>query len=486
MEAGTILLVDDNPQILGILADLLRPLGHQIVSASSGAAALALATDAPPDLVLLDVMMPGMDGFTVTRQMRAHPLLAHVPIILVTALDDRESRVRGFEAGADEFVSKPFDYVELRARVSTILRLNRYRRLLDQQARLAAERARFVWAVDQSPDGVIILTPDDRVSYANPRARSLLGLALAPPDEPFPALAARRYTLVPPEAWATWPADPPDHQARFLVHPQSRAGPETWLRVELLPAPDGDAARVLSLRDVTEQISTQREVWTFQAMISHKLRTPLVSILGGLSLLNGSAGSMDRESIGRIAAVALDGARRLRSEIEDLLHYLRPPADPHGLDSPTVAELAATALQLTVDLKLADVDVRADRELAGRKLTIGRHSLEVALREVLENSVKFHPDRAPNVAVELLSGGPGELLVRVADDGPGLSAEALVRAWHPYYQGERSFTGQVEGMGLGLPLVARIVHAVGGSYAIANRPDAPGAVVTLTLPLLEG
>ncbi|NTU84721.1 MAG: response regulator, partial [Chloroflexales bacterium] len=203
MEHGTILLVDDNPQILSILADLLRPLGHRTVCAAGGPIALELAIAELPDLVLLDVMMPGMDGFAVCRQIRAHPLLAQVPVVLVTALDDRESRVRGFEAGADEFVTKPFDYVELRARVSTILRLNRYRKLLAQEHQVAAERARFVWAVDHSDDGILILGPDDGPSYANPRARQILGLADDQPlDQPFLALARQRYTLAPPEAWA--------------------------------------------------------------------------------------------------------------------------------------------------------------------------------------------------------------------------------------------------------------------------------------------
>jgi two-component system cell cycle response regulator len=486
MERGAILIVDDNPQILSIMTDLLSPLGYLIDCASGGEEALDRAGVAPPDLVLLDVMMPGMDGFAVCRHIRADPQLAQVPIILVTALDDRASRMQGFEAGADEFISKPFDYVELRARVATILRLNRYRKLLDEQARASAERARFYWAVEQSDDGMLLLGPDDRPRYANPRARGLLGLAPdAPLDQPFRALAQRAYSLTPAEAWAGWPGQSRQAAPRYLVRPANRAAPELWLRVDLLPPSLSDDTHVLRLRDVTEQISTQREIWTFQAMIGHKLRTPLVSILGGLGLLSDGALRMERESIARISDVALAGARRLHAEIEDILHYLRPPTDIYSADRPTVAAAAALAAQIAAELGIEQLAVEHDPALAPRSLTITRRGLEVALRELLENAVKFHPQRKPAVQIGLQGASPAAIAIAVRDDGPGLAPEQLALAWRPYYQGERSFTGQVDGMGLGLPLVARIVHAVGGSYAIANRADDSGAVVTLTLPFAE-
>lgn len=487
MENGTILLVDDNPQILSILADLLRPLGHKILCASSGPAALALAVEEPPDLILLDVMMPGLDGFTVCRQIRAHPLLAQVPVILVTALDDRESRVRGFEAGADEFVTKPFDYVELRARVSTILRLNRYRKLLEQQHHLAAERARFVWAVEHSDDGILVLGPDDQARYANPRARQILGLGPeAPLSEPFIVIATRRYSLAPPEAWAGWPAAPiTDDVPRFLVSPEGHNAPERWLRVDLLPPNNGDDARVLRLRDVTEQITSQREMWTFHAMLGHKLRTPLVGILGGLNILSGGANTMDRESIARIADVALTGARRLRAEIDDILHYLRPPADFYGLEAPTVSEAATLGAQIAADLEVEHMTIQVEPGLGDRRLAMTRQGIEVTLREVIENAVKFHPQQNPHLELSLEAGPERRLTIHLLDDGPGLPPEHLPHVWRPYYQGERSFTGQVDGMGLGLALVARIVHAVGGHCQLANRSDSHGTVVTLTLPLSD-
>lgn len=136
-QPGIILIADDERLGQETLAALLGPLGQQIIFASNGAEALDLAIARQPDLILLDVMMPQIDGFEFCRLARATPAIAEVPIIMVTALDDHESRLQGIEAGADDFVSKPFDRLELRARVRMILRLNRYGRLIHERKQVA-------------------------------------------------------------------------------------------------------------------------------------------------------------------------------------------------------------------------------------------------------------------------------------------------------------------------------------------------------------
>jgi two-component system, cell cycle response regulator len=169
---SSILIVDDLPLGRETVATLISPLGYQLLFASNGAEALRLAQATPPDLILLDVMMPGMDGYEVCRRLRATPALAEVPVIMLTALDDRDSRLRGIEAGADDFISKPYDRIELRARVRTITRLNRYRRLV-------GERAKFEWVVEHAEDGYLIVADNGAISYANPRARFYLGANIA-------------------------------------------------------------------------------------------------------------------------------------------------------------------------------------------------------------------------------------------------------------------------------------------------------------------
>lgn len=167
--AATILVVDDNPLGRQGVESALIGHGHQLVFAASGAEALAQAAALPPDLILLDVMMPDMDGFEVCRRLRAEPALMEVPIILLTALDDRESKLHGLEAGADEFLSKPVDRAELRARVRTITRLNRYRKLW-------AERAKLESLAALSPDGILVVDSEGLIRFANVAVASLLGV----------------------------------------------------------------------------------------------------------------------------------------------------------------------------------------------------------------------------------------------------------------------------------------------------------------------
>lgn len=138
---ASILIVDDKEMSRDTLEALLINEGYDLSFAGGGMEALEKAGEILPDLILLDVMMPGIDGFEVCRRLRSNAVTAEVPVILVTSLDDPDSRMTGIDAGADDFISKPFDRLELRSRVRTITRLNRYRRILtEQQERRRAER----------------------------------------------------------------------------------------------------------------------------------------------------------------------------------------------------------------------------------------------------------------------------------------------------------------------------------------------------------
>jgi len=120
-----ILVVDDTPQNVKLLADLLQAKGYAVVTAADGEAALARLAQEAPDLVLLDVMMPGFTGYEVCRRIREEPGTALLPVVLVTALDPQQERVKGIEAGADDFLSKPINQQELFARVRSLLRIKR-------------------------------------------------------------------------------------------------------------------------------------------------------------------------------------------------------------------------------------------------------------------------------------------------------------------------------------------------------------------------
>jgi signal transduction histidine kinase len=149
--AGNILVVDDMEDNRLVLREGLIDHGYEVIEASSGAEALRLIHDDPPDVILLDLMMPEMDGFEVCERVRATGRAAHVPIIMVTALSDREKRIRGIEAGANDFVTKPVDLVDLQLRVRNAVHLSRLyedakQRYL-QVARLEQLRDRIVHMV---------------------------------------------------------------------------------------------------------------------------------------------------------------------------------------------------------------------------------------------------------------------------------------------------------------------------------------------------
>jgi putative two-component system response regulator len=129
-EKPVILVVDDQPQNIELLEAHLVPQGYEIVKATSGEEALGKLSDNQIDLILLDVMMPGMDGFEVTRRARQDNTHRLLPIILVTALRETEDRVKGIEAGCDDFISKPVDKMELLARVRSLLKVKSYNDLM--------------------------------------------------------------------------------------------------------------------------------------------------------------------------------------------------------------------------------------------------------------------------------------------------------------------------------------------------------------------
>ncbi len=129
-----VLIVDDDSYSRESAEALLMKEGYRLIFAENGFEAIELTKKHEPDLILLDIMMPQMDGFEVCRKIREDKTIAEVPIILVTALDDKDSKITGLEAGADDFISKPYDRLELRTRVKTITRLNRYRVLHDERS----------------------------------------------------------------------------------------------------------------------------------------------------------------------------------------------------------------------------------------------------------------------------------------------------------------------------------------------------------------
>jgi PAS domain S-box-containing protein len=277
-----ILIADDDEIVRENLEDLLSHDNHLLEFAVNGQEALEKAFNNSFDVILLDIMMPYMDGLQTCQKLREHPATAEIPIIILTALDDRASRINGIKAGADDFISKPFDHTELRTRIRSIIRLNRYRRLL-------AERTKFERVVENSETGYLLIGEQDQIVFVNSKASFYLGL---PTDElvgqSFLTVAKMHYRPAPMEAWLTWPDDALPGVSRYLVQPESPTARDFWLQANVLDHlyAEPNPIWIVSLVDVTAQMTSLREVREFHALIAHKLHTPLNSILVSAEILS--------------------------------------------------------------------------------------------------------------------------------------------------------------------------------------------------------
>ncbi len=152
--SSLVLIVDDEYVGRETLQSVLEGEGYELEMAENGFQAIEKAKQLLPDVILLDVMMPGMTGFEVCQRIRSDPQIAEIPIIILTALDDRESLLNALKAGADDFISKPFDRYELRARLLGITRLNRYQKLLQERAKLREANAQLLNAYEATIEGL--------------------------------------------------------------------------------------------------------------------------------------------------------------------------------------------------------------------------------------------------------------------------------------------------------------------------------------------
>jgi DNA-binding response OmpR family regulator/signal transduction histidine kinase len=514
---STILIVDDEPTSRQALESLLMNQGYRLVFAGTGKDALEQASQHTPDLILLDVMMPGMDGFEVCRKLRATPSLREVPIVLVTSLDDRDARLEGIEAGADEFISKPFDRVELRTRVRTITRLNRYRRIQE-------ERVRFKWVVEHANDGFVIVDSQGLVRYANRQARHYLDLPDAPPDEdenevlapePFLLLAKKRYRCEPEIAWQRWNDGQGDGQesgepaqsgqqlpeqgeegeteaeegeegkgetfVRYLVWPETATSSALWLKVDSLDLPqESQEGQIIRLRDVTEHMLNLRQVWTFHSLISHKFGTPLTCLISSLHLLKTSKTLSQEEQ--EFVEISFESAQSLHNQIQNVRQYLNTPGLALPGEECQVGRIPSLIERIRTETSLHALALTGVDALADTYVALSEQSIDLILREVVGNAVKFHPTKTPTVEVAVTAPNGQDVHIVVSDDGITLTPEQLAQVWVPYYQAEKKFSGQIPGMGLGLAMVASLLWNVGGHYLMTNRTPGPGVVVDLSIP----
>jgi diguanylate cyclase (GGDEF)-like protein/PAS domain S-box-containing protein len=264
---STILIVDDEAQNRRLLAVLLQPEGYRTTSAASGEEALASISNSAPDLILLDIMMPGIDGYQVASILKANPATSNIPIIMVTALMERSARLAGLDAGAEEFLTKPVDRAELWLRVRNLLRLKAFGDLLSHTLNLeqqvqerTVDLQRFRTAMDATADAILLVSRSTmRFVEVNATACHMLGYTRA---EMF-TIGPERLAEAPGQMTDLYDGVIEGDGTRAIVETRLRRKDGTYIQVEVQRQAlrsGTDWVVVAVVRDITERKDAEKRL----------------------------------------------------------------------------------------------------------------------------------------------------------------------------------------------------------------------------------
>jgi two-component system cell cycle sensor histidine kinase/response regulator CckA len=505
-----ILIVDDERPNRQLLEVMLTPEGYLLMSAASGEEALAIAAHQPPDLILLDIMMPGMDGYQVAGRIKSNPATKHIPLIMVTALDDRDSRMLGLRAGAEDFLGKPVDRAELCVRVRNLLRLKAYSDYHDKYSRmlegevgsrtvdLIESESLYRSTFDAAPIGIVHVGLDGQWLRVNQRLCDLLGYS----REDLQSGAARD---VMPSEEVAGEADAIRQMAAGTLHRhvvdekryRRRDGTFMWARVFMSVHRDAEGRSlhfISVIEDITERRALEAQfrqankmdaIGQLAAGVSHDFNNLLTVILGFGNLMASDAGLADQHK--QDLDEVMKAARRASDLTKQLLAFSRQqvlttaPLDVNklitnmtGMLGRLIGEHIEVGLALAPDLSLVIVD-RGQLEQVVMNLVVnardampdgGHVTIETADVE-LENS-SFHR--------EAVVPGPYVMLA-VTDTGCGMSKEIQQHLFEPFFTTKD--TGK--GTGLGLSTVYGIVKQSKGHIWVYSEPG-QGTTFKVYLP----
>jgi len=479
-----ILIVDEDPDNCENLQKLLILDDYEFLHAHSDSDTKEMVKQHLPDLILLDVIAPSMDGFKICENLRAMDETGTIPIIMIIDWNDRAFRLMALEAGADSFIFKPYDPVEMRAQVNNTLRLNRFQHLL-------AERAKFELVVDAADQGYMLINEEGHSIFANAKARNYLGLSIEDThlNKHFLELAQREYHLEPEEAWQNWTETLDSSTPHYLIRPETEHSQAFWLQINMMGylIADSGIVYMIELRDVTQTKESEIRAWKFEHTIAHKMGTPLTTILGSLESVQSLNSPQISGSTQTFLELAYRSAQNLQQSIQEILNYME--ARHWNIDRGRLAlediDSMIQALCITLRIDPDKVTVLNAHQYEQRHLVLDGNSMELLLWEMLGNAQKFHTTQSPTIEINLLSHSSDTVTIQIIDDGQTLTPEQLAQVWVPYYQADKFFTGNVKGMGLGLTIVASIIWNVGGKCSIRNRPDGSGILAELVLPLMK-
>ena len=472
-----ILCVDDEKLNLKLLRSILEPEGYEFQGAESGEIALNQAAQDAFDLILLDIMMPKMSGFEVLQKLRADEKTRLIPVVMITALREIEDKVKALEAGCDDFISKPFDKVELLARVKSLLKISYYRRQLD-------EKEKFKAVVDKMSDGIAICNPDWIVKDSNAALLKYLNIA-DPMNINLVETLFTNYTVsLNKEALMDLTIA---HKTFDIVREETETAKALYLEANLnaVKNPTGEISSIVfSLRDVTAARSEELIKQDFLGFISHKLHTPLAVITPYASMLQqGEMGPLNEKQQKAINILS-EHALSLTRLVDKLLGFTGIYNARFG-KSKEILTLKSYLPSITDPIiklfknKKIELSVGCQEDT---KLEMNKVYFDQIIGNLVENAIKFN-DKDIAVISIFAKKISNKIEFSVTDNGPGIPNEEYERIFGTFYQVEKYFTGQVEGTGLGLAIVKRLIERTGGEIKVESKLG-EGSTFIFTLPAL--
>ena len=482
--SARVLVADDNADMRDYLTRLLS-VRFQVESVGDGAAALEAARRQRPDVIVSDVMMPGLDGFQLLAALRGDDATRTVPFILLSARAGEEARIDGLYAGADDYLGKPFSARELLARVEAQLVRVKMRTLEEAHAvRLASVFA-------HAPVGVAILKgPDHVFEFANRQyldlvaQRHVVGQRVR---DALPELAGQGIFELLDGVYQT--GEPfVGRSVRMMIRRRRDTPEETFFDFVYQPLFD-DLRQVTGIAivgfDVTELTTARREAEAanrakdeFLAMLGHELRNPLAPILTALQLLrlrNIPGGERERTVIER-------QVKHVVSLVDDLLDVSRITRGKVQLRHERVdlADIVAKAIEMTspaIESRRQVLNVSVPR---GLEVNGDAARLAQVMANLLTNAAKY-TDPGGGIAV---AGWwePSWAVVSVTDSGRGIAPDMLPRIFDLFAQERQEIDRSDGGLGLGLAIVKSLVQAHGGTVDAHSEGKNRGARFTIRMP----
>jgi PAS domain S-box-containing protein len=489
-----IVLADDNADMRGYLKELLEPY-YRVEAVADGEAALAALQRERAALLLSDVMMPKLDGFALLRRVRAEPGLKSVSIVLLSARAGEEARVEGIDAGADDYLVKPFSARELLARVGALLERNR------ALAVIADRNAQYETLFGQAPLGIYVVDADFRISELNPSARLVFGDIADVVGSDFERVMRRLW----PRAYAdelvrrfrhTLETGEPYFTAERAENRLDRAVTEYYeWQISRIRLPDGRYGVVCYFRDISTQVAArkalqeqQRELEAadqqkneFLAMLAHELRNPLAPIRNSSEVL---ARTVAEPQAARAVASIERQVTHLARLVDDLLDVSRITRGRIELRRQPVylQDIVSRAIE-TVDPLLRQKGHKLLLVGSRRRLLVNGdpERLVQCVANVLTNSAKY-TDAEGEIRVELRD-ERGYGVLTVSDNGAGIAEELLPRIFDLFVQGDRTLDRAHGGLGIGLSIVKRVLEMHGGEITAASCGARQGSTFVMRLPL---